>query len=68
MARNVRTKEERIADLDTKIAKKKEELEKLETQKRRIEHPISVKSIISKAKASGMSPEDIAEKLGIEIE
>ncbi|MEM5767770.1 MAG: hypothetical protein AAGU23_05525 [Bacillota bacterium] len=68
MARNVRTKEERIADLDAKIAKKREELEKLEAQKRRIEHPVSVKSIIAKAKETGLTPEQIAERLGIEIE
>ncbi|MPM00440.1 hypothetical protein SDC9_46664 [bioreactor metagenome] len=68
MARTTRTKEERIADLDAKILKKKEELAKLETQKQRLEHPISVRSVISAAKEAGLSPEEIAEKLGLEIE
>lgn len=68
MARTTRTKEERIADLDAKIAKKKEELAKLEMQKHRLEHPISVKSIIAKAKEAGLTHEQIAEKLGIEID
>ena len=68
MARNVRSKDERIADLNEKIEKKKAELATLEEKKYRLEHPISMRDILSKAKEAGMTPEQVAEKLGITID
>lgn len=68
MARTVRTPEERIAVLNEKISKKKTEIAKLESQRYALEHPVSIKDLIMKAKQSGMSPNEIAQKLGIDIE
>jgi cell division protein FtsL len=68
MARNIKTGEERIAVLEAKIAKKKAEIAALESQKYSLEHPVSIKNIIAKARKNGMSAHAIAEKLGIEIE
>ena len=58
---------ERVAAIDQKIAKKKAELEALEQQKNRPLHPVSMRTILTKAKEAGMTPEEIAEKLGIEV-
>ena len=60
-----KTKEERIALIDQKIAKKKEEIASLETQKQKLLHPVTMRSVIAKAKEAGLSPEDVAEKLGL---
>ena len=46
-----RTAEERIALIDAKIAKKKE----------------AMRSVMEKAKAAGLTAEEIAEKLGLEM-
>ncbi len=62
-----KTVEERVAILDAKIAKKQEEINNLEAQKQRLLHPINMKTVMAKAKESGMTPEEIAEKLGLEI-
>lgn len=62
-----RTVEERIAIIDEKISKKKAEIKALETQKQRLLHPVTMKTVMEKAKASGLSPEEIAEKLGLEM-
>lgn len=62
-----RTVEERIAIIDEKIAKKKAEIEALETQKQKLLHPVTMKTVMEKAKATGLSPEEIAEKLGLEM-
>ncbi len=59
--------EERIALIEGKIAKKKEEIEALETQKQKLLHPINMKTVMAKAKEAGLSPEEIAEKLGLEV-
>lgn len=61
-----RTVEERIAIIEEKISKKKAEIEALETQKQKLLHPVTMKTVMEKAKASGLSPEEIAEKLGLE--
>ena len=60
-----KTKEERIALIDQKIAKKKEEIASLEPQKQKLLHPVTMRSVIAKAKEAGFSPEDVAEKLGL---
>lgn len=62
-----KTVEERVAILDTKIAKKQEEINNLEAQRQKLLHPINMKTVMAKAKESGMTPEEIAEKLGLEI-
>lgn len=62
-----RTVEERIAIIDEKISKKKAEIKALETQKQKLLHPVTMKTVMEKAKASGLSPEEIAEKLSLEM-
>lgn len=62
-----KTKEERIALIDEKIAKKKSEIESLEAQKQKLLHPISMRAVMTKAKKAGFSPEEVAEKLGIDM-
>lgn len=68
MARTRRSAEERAAVIDEKITKKKAELAKLEAQKQKILHPVTMKAVISKARQAGLSAEEVAEKLGIELE
>ena len=60
-----RTVEERIAIIDEKISKKKADIKVLEAQKQKLLHPVTMKTVM--AKASGLSPEEIAEKLGLEM-
>ena len=62
-----RTVEERIAIIDEKISKKKADIKALEAQKQKLLHPVTMKTVMEKAKASGLSPEEIAEKLGLEM-
>lgn len=62
-----RTVEERIAIIDEKISKKKVDIKVLEAQKQKLLHPVTMKTVMEKAKASGLSPEEIAEKLGLEM-
>lgn len=62
-----KTVEERIATIDAKIAKKQAEITDLEAQKQKLLHPVTMKAVIAKAKENGLTPEEIAEKLGLEI-
>lgn len=62
-----KTVEERIALIDGKIEKKHAEIKELEAQKQKLLHPVTMKAVMDKAKASGLTPEEIAEKLGIEV-
>ena len=62
-----RTVEERIAIIDEKISKKKADIEALEAQKQKLLHPVTMKTVMEKAEASGLSPEEIAEKVGLEM-
>ena len=62
-----RTAEERIALIDAKIAKKKEEIKVLAAQKQKLLHPVPMRSVMEKAKAAGLTAEQIAEKLGLEM-
>lgn len=62
-----KTVDERIALLDQKIEKKKAELDALEAQKQKLLHPVNMKTVLAKAKEAGLTPEEIAEKLGIEV-
>ena len=62
-----KTVEERIALIDAKIAKKREEIAALETQKHKLQNPVTMKSVMDNAKKAGLTPEEIAKKLGIEV-
>lgn len=62
-----KTVEERIAVIDERIAKKQAEIKALEEQKNKLLHPVTMKTVMAKAKDSGLTPEQIAEKLGLEI-
>lgn len=70
-----RTVEERISEIDRKISFHKSALQKLEEKKKSLLNPkprnsyqSKMKSLMLKAKRSGMSLDEIAEKLGIENE
>ena len=63
-----RSTEERIALIDAKISKKQDEIKALEAQKQKLLHPVTtMRSVMEKAKAAGLSAEEIAEKLGLEM-
>lgn len=62
-----KTPEERIAIIDEKISKKRAEIEELEAQKQKLLHPVTMKAVMAKAKEAGLTPEEIADKLGIEV-
>ena len=62
-----KTIEERIVLIETKIAKKKEEIAELEAKRDRLLHPVTMKAVLSKAKEAGLSPEEDDEKLGIRV-
>ena len=62
-----KTIEERIALIDQKIEKKKAEIENLETTKQKLLHPVNMKTVMAAAKEAGLSPEEIADKLGLKI-
>ncbi len=62
-----KTKEERIALIDEKISKKQAEIDELKRQKEKLLHPVNMKTVMAKAKEAGLTPEEIAEKLGIEV-
>ena len=68
MARNIRSKEERLAVLEQKIEKKKSELAALEAQKEKLLHPVNMRTVMAKAKELGMTAKEVAEKLGIDVE
>ena len=62
-----KTAEERLAAIEAKIAKNQNEISLLEAQRNKLLHPVSMRAVIAKAKESGMTAEEIAKKLGIEI-
>lgn len=62
-----KTVDERVALIEQKIAKKKAEIDELEAQKQKLLHPISMRAVLTKAKEAGLSPMEVAEKLGIEV-
>ena len=70
-----RSAEARVAEIDEKIAAHKDAIKKLEQRKNEILNPKprlskaqKVKIVIDKAKDSGMSVDEIAEKLGVTFE
>lgn len=65
--RRVRSKEEKIAELDRKIEFHKEKIASLEAKKSNLLAPkLSAREIIAAAKKKGMTTEDIMKKLGID--
>ena len=58
VTRRKRTPEQRIKDIGAKIAK-------LQAEKAELEKPIKIQQILEKA--SNLSPEEIAEKLGVNL-
>lgn len=62
-----KTAAERIKLIEEKIAKKQAEIDALEAQKEKLLHPVTMRTVMAKAKESGLSPKEIAEKLGIEV-
>ena len=62
-----KTVDERVALIEQKIAKKKAEIEELEAQKQKLLHPIRMRAVLTKAKEAGLTPLEVAEKLGIEV-
>ncbi len=62
-----KTVEERVALIESKIEKRRAEIEALEQQKQKLLHPVTLRTVMAKAKESGLTPEEIAEKLGIEV-
>ena len=66
-ARIMKSVDERVALLDQKIAKKQAEINALEAQKQKLLHPVNMKTVMAKAKEAGMTPEEIAKKLGVEV-
>lgn len=81
MARTIRTKEDRIADIDSQIAAYQKrikecsaKIEALEEKKERINNPAprhrknSMGNFVKKVKASGLTVEEMAEKLGLDLE
>ena len=58
---------ERIALIDEKIKKKQDEIADLEAQKEKLLHPVTMRSVMAKVKEAGLTPEEIADKLGIEL-
>lgn len=66
-ARIIKSVDERVAMLDQKIAKKRAEIDTLEAQKQKLLHPVNMKTVMAKAKEAGLTPEEIAEKLGLEV-
>lgn len=68
-----KSKEEKIVEIDRKIQHHKDCIEKLETTKKNLITPkprkrkvASMNTIIHKAKAVGMTSEEIIKKLGLE--
>lgn len=72
--RTRRTREEIVSDIDKKISYHKEKIVSLELKKENVLNPktrkksLTVKRVLEIAKSEGMTPEDIAEKLGLNIE
>ena len=63
-----KTKEERVKLIDAKIEKKKAEIAELEATKQKLLRPVvSMKTVMDKAKEKGMSPEEVAAKLNLDI-
>lgn len=47
--------------------KQRAEIKALEAQKQKLLHPITMRSVMSKLKEQGITPEEVAKRMGIEI-
>ena len=70
-----RTSDERIAEIDAKIASHKEAIQKLEAKKESILHPkarvskaVQYKNLIKQLQKQGKSPQEIAAAFNITLE
>lgn len=69
--RKSRPKDERVADIDLRIAKHQQHIKTLEAQKKALLSPktrakkVGIASVIKMAKDQGMTAEEILKKLGI---
>ena len=61
------TTEQRVAKIDEKIAKKQDEIKALEAQKQNLLHPVTMRTVLAKAKEAGLTPQEIASKLELEL-
>lgn len=59
--------EERIALIDQKIEKKRAEIQALEESKQKLLHPVNMKVVVAAIKEAGLTPEDVAKKLGLDV-
>lgn len=71
--RTHRSKEERLAEIEKKITYHKAAITALEAKRDSILNPpkrktrVGVGSVLKRAKEAGMTPQEMAEKLGIEL-
>lgn len=49
------------------VAKKQAAIDALEAQKQKLSHPVNMRTVMAKVKENGLTPEEIAEKLGLEV-
>lgn len=74
MPRTIRSKEERIAEIDKKIESHKSTIKTLEAKRQAILSPrkrkprTTAKTVVDMAIKAGMKPTEIMEKLGLEME
>ena len=66
------SKEDKLAKIEQSIEFHKQAIEKLEKKREEILNPktspLNMKTLLTKAKKSGMTVEEIAEKLGLQME
>ena len=58
--------DERIVLIDAKIAKHQQEIIELTKTRERLLHPLSFRTVLEKAKEAGLTPQDMAERLGLD--
>lgn len=68
MARVRKSIDSLIAEIDVKIAKKKEEIAQLETKKDSLLRPVNWRTVMAKAKENGLTAKQVADKLGLGTE
>lgn len=72
--RKRRTKEERIAEIDAKIETHKKNIAALEAKKKALltpkprKAPLSINTVLKKAKEQGYTAKDIAKKLDLDLD
>lgn len=68
MQKPKKTTEERVAEIDAKISKKKGELAVLESQKDELLRPVNWRTVMAKAKELGLSAKEVADMIGLDVE